>query len=288
MTAIALLHPDVSPKIIEGFKSSHIEIRIQENLEETANCSAVLIFGGDGTVHRYLPELHRRKLPVLVVPSGSGNDFAKAMGLRNEEIALEAWKYFCAGRGNVREIDLGAIQPCNQETKKEILFCAVAGIGMDAEANAWANRLPAWLKGRGGYLLAGLRSLIAFRAVEMSAISEGNEVQRSAFFIAVGNMHRYGGGMKVTPRAVPDDGLLDVCFVGWMNKLKLLFWVPTIFFGGHLRLRQVEYFQTPQVRIEAERPLDVYADGDYICLTPVNIRLIPKALRLIVPAPISL
>lgn len=287
-TAVALLHPDVSPKIVERFKSNGTEIKIQQNLQEPTDCSAVLIFGGDGTVHRYLPELHRRKLPVLVVPSGSGNDFAKAMGLRNGELALQAWKHFCAGQGNVREIDLGAIQPCNQKTKEEVLFCCVAGIGMDAEANARANLLPAWLKGRGGYLLAGLRSLIAFRAVEMSAISEGNEIRRSALFIAVGNTHRYGGGMKITPHAAPDDGLLDVCFVGRMNKLKLLCWVPAIFFGEHLRLRQVKYFQTPQVRIEAERPLDVYADGDYVCLTPVNIRLIPKALRLIVPAPISL
>lgn len=288
MTAIALLHPDVSPSVVERFKTHDAEVRIQENLQETTNCSAILVFGGDGTVHRYLPELHKLNRPVLVVPSGSGNDFAKAMGLRNGEIALEAWKQFCAGRGNVREIDLGAIQPCNQmpgeAAKQEVFFCCVAGIGMDAEANARANRLPAWLKGRGGYLLAGLRSLIAFTAREMSATSEKREIHCKAFFIAIGNTHRYGGGMKITPCATPDDGLLDVCFVGKMNKLKLLCWVPTIFFGGHLRLRQVEYYQTSHVRIEAERPLDVYADGEYICRPPVNIRLIPKALRLIVPA----
>jgi YegS/Rv2252/BmrU family lipid kinase len=288
MTAIALLHPEVSPTIVERFRASDAHIRIQDNLLETTNCSAVLIFGGDGTVHRYLPELHKLKLPVLVVPSGSGNDFAKAMGLRNEEIALEAWRHFCAGRGNVRAIDLGVIQPRNQETEEEGLFCCVAGVGMDAEANARANRLPPWLKGRGGYVLAALRSLMAFRAMEMNAVSQEKEIRRSALFIAVGNVHRYGGGMKVTPRAAPDDGLLDVCFVGQMNKLKLLCWVPTIFFGRHLRLRQVEYFQTPQVRLETGRPLNVYADGDYVCRTPVNIRLIPKALRVIVPAAISL
>jgi diacylglycerol kinase (ATP) len=287
MTAIALLHPDVSPTVVEHFRA-HADIRIQENLQETASCSAVLIFGGDGTVHRHLPELHKLKLPVLVVPSGSGNDFAKAMGLRNEEMAIEAWRHFCTEGSNVREIDLGAIQPCNQAGQAEVLFCCVAGVGMDAEANARANRLPAWLKGRGGYLLAALQSLIAFRPVEMNAITEEKRICRSAFFIAVGNLHRYGGGMKVTPRAAPDDGLLDVCLVGQMSKFKLLGWMPTVFFGGHLRLSQVEYFKTPKLRIDAARPLDLYADGEYICLTPVNIRLISKALRVIVPAPISL
>lgn len=277
---------------MERFGATGIEIRIQNNLEDATDCSAALIFGGDGTVHRHLPQLHKLKIPALVVPSGSGNDFARAMGLRNEEIALEAWKQFCAGRANVREIDLGMIQPCDQSpgaaARQEILFCCVAGLGMDAAANARANRLPAWLKARGGYLLAALRSLIAFKALEMSAVSEAREVRGPAFFIAVGNAHRYGGGMKITPHAAPDDGLLDVCFVGRMNKLKLLCWVPTIFFGGHLRLNQVEYFQARQVSIAAGGALDVYADGDRACPAPVDIRIIPKALRVIVPAPISL
>ncbi|HET9839355.1 MAG TPA: diacylglycerol kinase family protein, partial [Candidatus Angelobacter sp.] len=255
------------------------------------NCSAVLIFGGDGTVHRHLPEVSKLKVPVLVVPSGSGNDFAKAMGLRNEAIALEAWKQFCAGGADVREVDLGLIRSLGEpgsQVDAEALFACVAGVGMDAEANARANRLPQWLKGHGGYLLAALRSLVAFKAVEMSAISDEKKIRQSAFFVAVGNAHRYGGGMKIAPRAAPDDGLLDVCFVSRMNKLKLLCWVPTIFFGGHLRLRQVEYFQARQLEIDAERPLQVYADGDYICRTPVAIRVISKALRVIVPARISL
>lgn len=288
MIAIALLHPDVPPRAVERFRDRGVEIQIQENLDQHTNCSAVLIFGGDGTVHRHLPELHKLKIPILVVPFGSGNDFAKAMGLRNEEIALAVWRRFCADQANVREIDLGVIQPCSQESPKEVLFCCVAGIGMDAEANARANRLPTWLKGRGGYLLAALRSLIAFKAIEMSAMAEGREIRRSAFFMAVGNVHRYGGGMKVTPRAAPDDGLLDICFVSRMNKLKLLCWMPTIFFGGHLRLSEVEYFQAQQVRIEAGRSLQIYADGDSVCRTPVNIRVISKALRVIAPAPISL
>jgi diacylglycerol kinase (ATP) len=68
-----------------------------------------------------------------------------------------------------------------------------------------------------------------------------------------------------------------------MNKLKLLCWMPTIFFGAHLRLKQVEYSQAAQVRIETGRELELYADGEYACQTPVEIRLLPRALRVIVP-----
>ena len=154
---------------------------------------------------------------------------------------------------------------------------------MDAEANARANRMPVAMKRAGGYLLAALQSLMAFKPVEMSITSEQREIRRPAFFVAVGNAHRYGGGMKVTPRALPDDGLLDICVLSKMNKLKLLCWVPTIFFGGHLGLKQVEYFQAQQVRIEAARELELYADGEYACRTPVEISVLPKALRVIVP-----
>jgi diacylglycerol kinase (ATP) len=278
-SVVAMLHPDVSMKIVECFRSSGVEIRIQNNLQDSTNQSAALIFGGDGTVHRHLPQLYQQKTPMLVVPAGSGNDFAKSLGIKTEEIALRAWQQFCAEGKNVREIDLGVIRSGGEE----ILFCCVAGVGMDAEANARANRMPPTLKRAGGYLLAALQSLIAFRPVEMTVTAREKKIRRSAFLVAVGNAHRYGGGMKVTPRAKPDDGLLDICVVSKMNKLKLLCWVPTIFFGGHLRLPQVEYFQAQGVRIETGRELELYADGDYACRTPLEIGVIPRALRVIVP-----
>jgi diacylglycerol kinase (ATP) len=280
MIAAALLHPDVSTKVVDRFRTSGVEIRIQDNLQDPTNLSAALIFGGDGTVHRHLPQLHQYKIPTLVVPTGSGNDFAKALGIRSVDIALRAWRQFCAEGKNVREIDLGVIRAGGQET----LFCCVAGVGMDAEANARANRMPPWLKSRGGYVLAALQSLIAFKPAEMSIMTEGREIRRSAFFIAVGNALSYGGGMKVTPQATLDDGLLDICLVNKMNKLKLLCWVPTIFFGQHLRLKQVEYLQATEVTINADRKLDLYADGDYAGQTPVKIGLIQQGLRVIVPA----
>lgn len=284
MIAAALLHPDVSPKVVDRFRSSGVEIKIVDHLEPSENLSAALIFGGDGTVHRHLAQLHQQKIPVLVVPTGSGNDFAKTLGIRNVGIALRAWQQFCAdGKNgeakNVKEIDLGVIRTGSQEK----FFCCVAGIGMDAEANARANRMPRWIKSRGGYVLAALQSLIAFKPAEMTISAEGREIRRSAFFIAVGNALSYGGGMKVTPRAALDDGLLDVCLVSKMSKLKLLCWVPTIFFGKHLQLKEVEYFQARQIGIEAERKLDLYADGDYAGQTPVEIGLIRGGLRVIVP-----
>jgi diacylglycerol kinase (ATP) len=280
VTATALLHPDISPRAVEAFRNGTSTIKVQENLENSEHLDAALIFGGDGTVHRHLRELQKYRIPALVVPKGRGNDFAKALGINNQETALRAWKEFCSTGKNVREIDLGIVK----QGQTEVPFCCVVGAGMDAAANARANRMPTWLRGSTGYLIAALQALASFEPTEFVVTAGAQEIRRSGFFVAVGNAHRYGSGMKVAPRAALDDGLLDACMVGRMNKLKLLVCIPTVFFGAHLGIRQVEYLQAPVVRIETGRPVEVYADGEHACQTPVEISLLPRALRVIVPA----
>jgi len=276
--AAALLGPAASERDIHKFRfSAAVNLAVTSNLSR--ECDAAIVFGGDGTVHRHLSELKNLKIPLLVVPRGSGNDFAKALGIRNEAIALRAWKEFCSTGRNVREIDLGVIHKGGKET----LFACVAGMGLDSVANARANRMPAWLRGAAGYLLAALKSLPAFQPLEIAVLAGEHEARGPAFFVAVANAHRYGGGMRVAPRASLADGLLDVCRVGQMSKWKLLACVPTIFFGAHLRVKQVEYFQAPTVRVETGEPLEVYADGEYACSTPVDLSLLPRSLRVIAP-----
>lgn len=280
MTAVALLHPSVSPRAVEPFQKLSPGLCIRPDLGLRGDFHAALIFGGDGTVHRYLPELHKYKIPALVVPVGSGNDFAKALGIASRNEALKAWKRFCSRGDNVKQIDLGIIRAEGQET----LFCCVASSGLDAEANRLANQMPAWLRAYGGYLIAALRTLAAFTPVEFRVTAGDCTVRREGFFVAVGNAHRYGGGMKITPQARLDDGLLDICFVGRMAKLKVLCALPTLPFGAHIRLKQVEYFRSGEpVRIDAARPLEVYADGEFVCCTPVEIGLLPQAMPVIVP-----
>jgi diacylglycerol kinase family enzyme len=98
---------------------------------------------------------------------------------------------------------------------------------------------------------------------------------------AFANAPLYGGGMKVAPRAKMNDGLLDVCIVGEVSRLKLLSLFPTVYAGRHLGIREVEYFQAERARVETECPLDVYADGEYVCRTPVEISIQRAALKVI-------
>jgi diacylglycerol kinase (ATP) len=281
MIVAALLHPDVAPQAVQPYRTGSCTIKILESLQAADQLDAVLIFGGDGTVHRHLSEVRKRRVPVLVVPKGSGNDFAKSLGIASEKTALRAWKDFCASGGaNVKEIDLGIIRTDHED----ILFCCVAGAGMDSEAAARANRMPKWLRGSAGYVIAALQALASFQPTEFALAAEARKIRGAGFFVAVGNAHRYGHGLKVAPQAMLDDRLLDVCFVGRMSKLKLLCAVPTVFFGAHIGIKEVEYFQAPSLRLESARPLQVYADGEFACMTPVEIGLLPGALRVIVPA----
>jgi diacylglycerol kinase (ATP) len=314
---------------------------------------AILIFGGDGTIHRHLSPLVKLGLPVLIVPTGSGNDFARALGLRNVRDSLTAWRHYCAKKNNVRSIDLGVIIPLkaasaapstnttltpNDPPRDAALctryFCSVAGVGLDAEVARHANHLPRWLRGHGGYALALASTMFQFAPFPMKILTpavpdpaedchpdrsfsfpkgmgstvEGPAVLSHALqkhwnrpssapawevkwqikksqptlLAAFANTSTYGGGMKIAPRAQMDDGLLDVCVIGAVDSFKLACMFPTVYFGRHLRIREVDYFSAAHLRVETDHPLDLYADGEYVCRTPAEISVQRAALRVIV------
>jgi diacylglycerol kinase (ATP) len=267
----------------------------------------ILIFGGDGTIHRHLNQFVRLGLPVLVVPAGSGNDFARALGLRSVHDSIAAWRSFRAeqpvGAGNVRVIDLGTIAPLKSPSETEFAtlsrnsaigaktyFCSVAGIGLDGEVTRRANKLPRWLRGHGGYALSLAPALFRFDPLPMKIFTQernGGWSTRSdqpTVLAAFANSGVYGGGMKIAPRAKLDDGQLDVCVIAGIDPFKLACLFPTVYFGRHVDIRDVDYFQATRLRVETESPLEVYADGECVCRTPVEVAVEPSALKVIVPA----
>jgi len=270
----------------------------------------ILLLGGDGTVHRHLGQLVRLGLPVLVVPAGSGNDFARALGLRRVHDSLAAWLKFLGGANNLRTIDLGLVSPLEsasggpsviaqdrsapQSTAPQSprYFCSVAGVGLDGEVARRANRLPRWLRGHGGYLLSLAPTIFTFAALPMKIFTRASEEagnsdwtlrsDRPTLLAAFANTPLCGGGMKIAPQAKMDDGLLDVCMVGGVDRFKLFCMFPTVYAGRHLNIREVEYFHTARVRVETEHPLDVYADGEYVCRTPIEAAVHGAALRVVI------
>lgn len=301
MRAIAILGPKATLRDVRRFDVPGVQLEPMSAGNPLAGADAALVFGGDGTVHDHLAKFVETQVPMLPVPLGSGNDFHRALGMDTVELAHQTWTRFCVGQATVRPIDLGMIS--RDEARLISYFCCVAGVGLDSEANRRANAMPSWLRGHGGYIAAVLGAVAAYKpqriTLESSVArptSAGQEQAPSgppgpaglqklsapAMFVAFGNAQSYGSGMRITPKAELDDGKLDVCFVREVGKVRLLRLFPTVFTGKHLELDVVEYFQSERIKVETESPLDVYADGEFICRTPVELTVAPKALRVIV------
>src|ERR1700690_1566367 len=158
MRAAAILGLGTSRADLQPFQSG-LTTPWTEGLPTAAShADAIVIFGGDGTIHRHLPALVRLQLPVLIVPSGSGNDFARALKLRSIRDSLKAWSDFESGKIQARAIDLGVIRPAAvpeaATAERERYFCCVANCGLDSATARRANQMPRWLRGHGGYALA--------------------------------------------------------------------------------------------------------------------------------------
>lgn len=246
---------------------------------------AILLFGGDGTIHRYLSALVKLGRPVLVVSAGSGNDFARGLGLRRVSDSLAAWRRFCLQQGNTHKVDLGVVTSTHLEVRE--YFCTVAGIGLSSEVARRANALPRWLRGHGGYALTLIPSIFQFAALPMKTFSRDQNhdwqmrSDEPALLAAFANTPTFGGSMKIAPNAKSNDGLLDACVIAGIDMFKLFCMFPTVYSGRHLRVKGVEYFQSERVRVESEHPLDIYADGEFVCRTPAEIYVEREALRII-------
>jgi diacylglycerol kinase (ATP) len=284
MRAAVILGLGTSAKDLKRFQQDSATLWIEGLPASAEEADAILIFGGDGTIHRHLPALVRLQLPVLIVPTGSGNDFARAMKVRSLNDALRLWRDFESGKAEARPIDLGTVRPVGAPDRTHY-FCCVAGCGLDSAVARRANRMPRWVRAHGGYALGLLPALFQFRAFAMRLTQVNGEhrelTEKPILLAAFANTQFYGDGMRVAPQADPADGKLDVCRISALSPLKLLLMFPSVYFGHHLWIRQVEYSRAELVCVETETPFEIYADGEYVCETPVEIGVAYHALRVI-------
>ncbi|MBA3327111.1 MAG: diacylglycerol kinase family lipid kinase [Solirubrobacterales bacterium] len=227
--------------------------------------------GGDGLVGCVAGVLRETPGAVLgLVPGGRGNDLARVLGIPPDP------REACAvlAHGVERGLDVGEAEGR--------AFVGIASLGFDSDANRIANEAPSRL-GNLVYAYGALRALAAWRPARFELTLDDETRTFSGYSVAAANSKAYGGGMYMAPDAELDDGLLDVVITEDLPKLRFLANLPKVFKGTHVREPEVHVLRSREVRVVSNRPFVVYADGDPIGATPITIRCVPRALRVLVP-----
>jgi len=228
----------------------------------------VVVCGGDGSLNLALREFDLERGTLALLPLGSGDDFARVAGIpRTVQGACDA--ILC---GRTRKVDVASANG--------LRYLGVAGLGFDSEVAKYANEHAKFLRGSLVYLYSILRVLPRFTPHRVRLNGMRSE---EIMFACVGNARQYGGGIRITPNAQIDDGLLDLCLVHRTTRLELLTTLPRAYTGSHVKSRFVETVRAAQFSFESERPMDVYADGERLTCTPVTFALARGKLRIVVP-----
>lgn len=227
---------------------------------------------GDGLVGALAGALAGVEGAVLgVIPGGRGNDFCRSAGIPLDPV--EACEVIATGVP--RQVDVGQVDGRT--------FIGIASLGFDSDANRIANEAPSRL-GNLVYLYGALRALLAWRPARFTVEVDGASRTFAGWSVAVANANAYGGGMYLAPDASLRDGMLDVVTTAETSKLHFASTLPRVFRGTHVKDPCVDVVRGHDVRVSADRPFTVYADGDPIGELPVTIRALPGALTVLLPA----
>jgi YegS/Rv2252/BmrU family lipid kinase len=228
-----------------------------------------VVMSGDGLIGQVGGALAGSPASLGVIPGGRGNDFARVVGIPDDVERAVA----TIADGSLRAVDVGEVNGRR--------FLCIASCGFDSDANRIANESR--VKGRLVYAYAALRALLAWKPARFMLTLDGERTEFRGYSVAAANSRAYGGGMFIAPDAELDDGLLDVVWTRGVGKLRFLVRLPQVFDGEHIRNPEVTVSRAAEARIEADRPFAVYADGDHIADLPATVRVLPKALNVIVP-----
>lgn len=238
--------------------------------EASKKYEVIVAIGGDGTINEVVNGLVGRMTTMGIIPAGAGNDFSKALGLKNDlkenlEIIL---------RGHVRKVDVGKVN--------DLYFINILGTGFDAlVAESMATR-PKYLKGLAAYLWGLAKTLKKYRFTRLKITADGFSEEKEYLMVAAANGEFFGGGFHLTPHASIEDGLLDVLLADKMTRNYLLKNLPKVIKGTHENLPEIKIFKSNKLIIESETELLCEYDGELLRgQKKLDISILPGALKVI-------
>ncbi len=229
--------------------------------------------GGDGTVNEIARPLAGKKdVTIGIVPAGTGNDFIQILGFPGRFTEKE-WDIFFSRK--TIGMDAGHVN--------NMIFLNGMGLGFDAEVAAENYTEPGKVKKGGAhkYIWHIVKTLLFFREKRMEVVNGDSKSEFDCFINTISIGRRFAGGFYLTPKAVANDGLLDVCSITKLNLLRrfrLLLMVPK---GNHISEKEVNYYQTPGLRITFPVDVPYHVDGELFFSREFEVKVIPDAFNVI-------
>jgi YegS/Rv2252/BmrU family lipid kinase len=233
----------------------------------------IISVSGDGTLNEVArPLINKKDVVIGIIPAGTGNDFIQILGFPNRYGEKE-WETFFSR--NIIAMDVGVVN--------DMIFLNGMGLGFDAEVAAENYNEDGTVK-KGGvskYIWQIVKTLLLFKEKRMIVLSEGNQQETDCFMNTVSIGRRFAGSFFLTPKAIANDGFLDVCSIKRLNlfqRFKLFLQVPK---GEHIKDKKVNYFQTQAVNIEFTEKVPYHVDGELNFSKKFNVKILPGAVNII-------
>lgn len=238
---------------------------------------AIAVSGGDGTlfetINGYFANKSAKRIPIGAIPIGRGNAFARDLNLLPEkwEEAINA-----ISSGKTKMVDVGF---CKTQ-KEQFYFINILGLGFVTDVASSAFKLRAL--GHLSYILGVLYRTISLKPYQLKIEIDGKQFERENVFVEISNTRYTGKDFLMAPKAVIDDGLLDVILLNKLSRIRLLQCLPKIFTGEHVKLKEVECFKARKIKVETVPQKLLTPDGQLIGNTPIEIECFSKKLEVFI------
>jgi diacylglycerol kinase (ATP) len=240
----------------------------------------VVAVGGDGTLNEVVNGVAGRDVELATIPLGTGMDFVRTYGIPTKfDDAVQV-----ALNGATRTIDAGRVRYRTWSGEDaERWFANVGSVGMSGAVAQRANGMSKALGGKLTFFYALTRVFLEWQNTEVTVKLDDGERRGRMHDVVVANGAWHGGGMKLAPGALPDDGLFDVVLIGDIGKVDFLTTAPKIYKGRHVAHAKVDVVRSKRVEVDAAERLPIEVEGEQVGTTPAVFEVVPGALRLRVP-----
>ena len=247
----------------------------------------IVSVGGDGTHNEVINGFFadggilNPRATLSVVPCGSGSDLCRSLGIGSGIASTR--ETILSGRE--REVDVGRLQFTGPSSSAcERLFLNIASLGLSARINSNLANQSQFLGGSGRFFLATVRMLLEHRQDRVSLEIDGKVFPHQLIStVAAANGQFFGGGMRIAPHALLDDGLLDVVIIGPITLLDFIRWGLRFYQGRYLSHPGVQYWKARTIRAKSDVPVPVEVDGETVGTLPASFTVLPRAVRILVP-----